>query len=205
MKMSKKKDPKTIEVEVSDKDDKEKKVAEVFTNPNVLAASTIKGRYTNLEVVNVNKLIPELEMQAREVKSGNMDRMEGMLVAQAHSLDCLFHELAARSRLNMNEYLDATHKFMNLALRAQGQCRSTIETLSEMKNPKPFIQHNKAQYQQVNNGNEPSRARESENISNELLEDKTHEQEWLDTGTPETTSGDDKELETVGAQHGRKD
>jgi len=107
--------------------------------------------------------------------------------------------------------MNAAEKYMRLALKAQGQCRATLETLAAIKNPQPYIQNNKAQYQQVNNGTAPSEgnnqtstrthahAEKNPENTNGLLEDKTHEQEWLDTGAPETASGNDKELETVGA------
>jgi hypothetical protein len=39
--------------------------------------------------------------------------------------------------LNMKQYLDATDKFMRLALKAQSQCRTTVEALGELKNPQP--------------------------------------------------------------------
>jgi len=52
-----------------------------------------------------------------------------------------------------------------------------------------------------------SRARENPKSTNGLLEleDKTHETEWLDTRTPETAGGNDKEMETVEVQHGTED
>ena len=61
-----------------------------------------------------------------------------MLAIQAHTLDTIFNELARRSSSNMTEgYGEAAERYMRLALKAQSQCRTTIETLSEMKNPTP--------------------------------------------------------------------
>ena len=37
--------------------------------------------------------------------------------------------------MNTGEYLDATDRYMRLALKAQAQCRATVETLAEIKNP----------------------------------------------------------------------
>jgi hypothetical protein len=58
-----------------------------------------------------------------------------VLVAQAASLNSIFTELARRAGLNMGEYIGATESYMRLALKAQAQCRATIETLAAMKNP----------------------------------------------------------------------
>jgi hypothetical protein len=70
---------------------------------------------------------------------------------------------------------------------------NTVETIAEIKNPRPYIQNNRAEYQQVNNGadsNSKTNTRtyahtEKSFSTNELLEDKTHEQEWMDTRTPQ--------------------
>src|SRR5260370_33541175 len=70
--------------------------------------------------------------------------------------------------------MEAAERYMRLALKAQSQCRATIETLAEMKNLKPV-----AFVHQANNANGPqqvsngpgrsagaSRAREPENLPN---------------------------------------
>jgi hypothetical protein len=80
--------------------------------------------------------------------------------------------------------------YMRLALKAQSQCRATIETIAEMKNPKPiaFVQQANIAHgpQQVNNtANKPIRAgarvRENEIPQNKLLEAQNGAR--MDTGT----------------------
>ena len=133
-----------------------------------------------------------------------------MLAIQAHTLDTMFNELARRSYANMGGgYLDAADRYMRLALRAQSQCRATIETLAEMKNPKPvaFVQQANIANgpQQVNNGPpaEASRARETENQPNKLLEQQRNE--WLDAGTAGATASGNQKVEALGALKGTKD
>ncbi len=200
--------PKTIElVAPEDTRGQEASLAKAYLRPTVLAATTIKSQYADNDQINVNALVDELGSQVDLIKAGNMGRAEAMLISQAHTLDALFAEMLSRARSNMGHYPDAVNKYMNLALRAQSQCRATLEGLAEIKNPRPYIQNNRAEYQQVNNGFTPSRAinditphaRENPKSTNELLEDKRNEQQWLDTGAPETAGENDKELETVGA------
>ena len=64
-------------------------------------------------------------------------------MAQAVALNTIFGELARRSALNMGEHLDASERYMRLALKAQGQCRATLQTLADIKNPRPvsFVNH----------------------------------------------------------------
>lgn len=205
--MTKKKDPaRTIEVEANNKAERQKRVAELFLKPTMGSASTIKDRYDKEDLMTIRELSKELDKQATKINEGDMTRAEDMLISHAHTLDSLFNEMVSRARLNMGEYMDAFYKYMNLAFKAQNQSRMTLSTLGEIKNPRPYIQNNRADYQQVNNGSTPSLARdENSKIDNELLEDKTDEQEWMDAGAPQTTSGNDKKLETVETQHRRKD
>ncbi len=107
-------------------------------------------------------------------------------------------------KLHEGGSLGVVKAFANIAFTAQRQCRTTAEALADIKNPKPYIQHNKAQYQQINNGASEPRAREEKSKqANELLEDKSDE--WMDTGAPETAGRNDKKMETVGEQHRAED
>ena len=198
-----------IPVKCADEKEKDKLIAKTYLRPSVVAAGAIKGQYHQDNQVTINALVGELSEQIDKVHQGDMKRVESMLVAQAHALNSLFGELVTRSRLNMGEYFNAADKYMRLALKAQGQCRTTLETLANIKNPQPYIQNNKAQYQQVNNGSlstggnydtstrTGAHARENSKTSNELLEDKSNENTWVDIGAQSLASGDDKELATV--------
>ena len=99
----------------------------------------------------------------------------------------------------MGEYLEAFEAYLKLALRAQSQCRATLETLAEIKHPRSvaFVeQANIAHgHQQVNNA--PTRADEIENSQSKLLEQTDGER--LDTGTTSTAGGADTPMEAVGA------
>ena len=143
----------------------------------------------------------------KAVNDRDLDRGEAMLTAQAHILDMLFHSLVNRARLNMGEYLKAAESYMRLALRAQSQCRSTWEAISEIQNPqiaRYVKQANVAHgHQQVNNA---SRTEKKENRPSKLLEDKEHEpDQWMDRGAPQEAVRVDQTLETVAKKHRPKD
>jgi hypothetical protein len=131
------------------------------------------------------------------------------LAIQAHTLDTIFNELARRSQANIGQYLDAADRYMRLALKAQSQCRATIETLAEIKNPKPvaFLQQANIANgpQQVNNAPTPatSRARESENQPNKLLEQQRND--WMDGETTGAAASGNTSVEAVAAVHGSQD
>jgi hypothetical protein len=58
------------------------------------------------------------------------------LAAQAITLDNMFTEFARRACLNMGEYVNATDTYARLALKAQSNCRATLEALAKFHQPR---------------------------------------------------------------------
>ena len=124
-------------------------------------------------------LAEKIREQADAMHSGDMKGIESMLFAQALTLQATFTALSRRAASNAGEYMGATDTYLRLALKAQGQCRATLETLANIKNPRPVAFVKQANIsngpQQVNNGTADTsgavvRAREeTENPQNELL------------------------------------
>jgi hypothetical protein len=97
------------------------------------------------------------------VNTGDFKGPEQLLVAQAAALNAMFGELSRRAMLaHQREFVDLTDRYLRLALKAQGQCRATIETVAAMKNgPTVFARQaniNNGGQQQVNNGAAPAAA-----------------------------------------------
>jgi len=109
--------------------------------------------------VSLSDAFAALKESLAPIKAGDLSGAETMLAAQAAALNAMFGELARRSALNMGEYLDASERYMRLALKAQGQCRATLETLAAIKNPPVVFARqaniNNGGLQQVNNGAQP--------------------------------------------------
>lgn len=125
--------------------------------------------------LNVGAVYDELERNSKAASNGDLSRPEAILSAQANVLDALFHSLMRRSQMNMGEYLGAAESYMRLALKAQSQCRATLETLAELRQPRAVAFVTQANIsngpQQVNNAPpSPSRVEEIENQPNKLLE-----------------------------------
>lgn len=193
-----------IREQMVDTPEYQKILADHYASPVVQAASTYGAFKHKEETFSFEGMKGALEAQNEALRSNDLTCVENMLLAQAHTLDMLFHKEARRA-INQ-DYINQFKIHMDMAFKAQRQCRATLEALAEIKNPRPYIQNNKAQYQQVNNGVAESRAREKNlKSANGLLEDKSNDGQWLDTGTPETAGGNDKELEAVGAKHRAKD
>nr|WP_314446340.1 hypothetical protein [uncultured Sphingomonas sp.] len=169
-----------------------KHLARVVTD-SIFANSVVMSTYgkpTFGGEVDLGELYETLTRRAAKVREGDLSSAENMLVAQAATLNLLFLDLTRRSSNNMGEYIDAAERYMRLALKAQAQCRATLEALAEIKKP-PVVFTRQANiaagHQQINNG-EGARARtrveKPEGSPNELLEAHHGASEWVERGAP---------------------
>ena len=172
----------------------EQALARTVTNPECLSASVLTI-CQNIQHTQINEMVAELKKQTAAVQNNDLSRVEGMLIAQAHTLDGLFARLTTNA-LTCGD-LDKLERYMKLALKAQSQARATLQTLGEIKAPKQvaFVQQaNIGSQVQVNNDSNPTRAhaRENQKTPNELLEVE-HEQR-LDTRATRSTGRADKTM-----------
>ena len=179
--------------------------ARTLTRPEIGAAAIMEK--WNPDTYDVNVLASELAAQVKAVNQGDMQRTEGILLSQAQALDAIFVNLMRRS-VNQSTM---THweAYMRMGMKAQSQCRATLQVLAEIKNPRPvaFVKQaniNNGGHQQVNNGlaadalPSPAPARENEIEQTKLLERVTDGRTYLDAGTTPTASRGNKALEPVG-------
>ena len=162
----------SVIVPMHNDEDPDEAVAKILTMPEVGAAGTIRGLN---DIHDVNALTKILSQQTADVVGGNMTRPESMLLSQAHTLDALFNSLVMKGlgQTHMPHY----ESFLRLAYKAQSQCRSTLQTLSDIKNPS-VVYAKQANItngnQQINNGVPAPRTQENIKYSNELLTEIPH-------------------------------
>jgi hypothetical protein len=147
---------------------------------------------------NFQSTMQVLEKTIAQIQSGDLSKIEEMYISQAVALEVMFTSLARRAKAQEKLLQYETH--MRFALKAQNQCRATLQALVQLKQPSntTFVkQANIAQgHQQVNNLPE-------KNITpqNELLKGSYAQ---LDTGTTTTPKGIDTTLEALGKINGCK-
>ena len=201
----------TLDLSKPDTDSPERRLAREMLRPTVSAAITVYAFNKGSGDLPLTELVHELAHQVHECANGKLERGEAMLVAQMHSLDTLFNALVQRGIKNAEGgYTQAAETYLRLGLKAQAQGRAAIETLANIKNPRPvaYVQQANIAHgpQQVNNGPQPAEARptrETQNPPNKLLEQQRNES--LDARPTEATIGTDSGLEAVGAVHRTKD
>lgn len=190
-----KSDPRTIPVITKPDEAAESAIARAFVRPTIQAAVSIFD-INKCRETSVAELHNELTAQAQQIHGGDMKQAETMLIAQAHTLDALFNSLT-RSAI-VSDTLNQYDTKFRLALRAQAQCRATLETLSAIKNP-PVIFAKQANItsgpQQVNNGTH-TRTGENENEPNKQLQHNPGER--LDFRAQGATGSVNPNVEAVG-------
>lgn len=188
-----------------------RRFAQLYTSPELAAYRVLSATDTKVgldEAVDVPTMIDQLSEQASAIGSGDLTRVEAMLIGQATALQTLFAQLSERAF--SAEYMPSLETFLKLALRAQSQCRATLETLAAIKSP-PMLIAKQANLttgpQQINNHGTMLGARATKKSGkqrNELLEKGDGKR--LDAGAARTTSGVDSHMATlgagVGADHG---
>lgn len=182
--------------------------------PNLNATATINSFLSLGANTDLPSMLDELDAQTGSVWAGNLGRPEEMLTAQAHTLDAVFNALAQKASTAMKSgHLPSMEGYLRMALKAQSQCRTTLEALAEIKAPKSttFVkQANIAQNQQVNNGPTVNGAaghtrtheKEINTSSNKLISGATDA--TLDTRGARTASGSDSEIQAVATFHRSK-
>lgn len=178
--------------------------------PALRSAFTAADYCSHFGKMDTSEAVCELRRQTKAIREGDTTSIETTLAAQANALDAIFAHMARRASVNAGEYLGAMETYLKLALRAQSQCRATLETLATIKNP-PVVFAKQANiahgHQQVNNGEGVplARAGETANPQTELLEPPYAKPEWMDAGTTRAATPSNPPLEAVAAIDRSKD
>jgi hypothetical protein len=145
-----------IDVECASDSDSEfaARTAELFINPAIAATRVIcasEDKAGLAELLDVPSLIHAMENLLSEQKNAGQDKLENILLAQATALQALFVRLTERA---MNDTrINYAQTWLKLALRAQAQSKSCLETLLHMRRAPAIYaaQANLASLQQFNN------------------------------------------------------
>lgn len=155
----------------------------------------------------LTECVDALRETVGKVRGGDLGYAETLLVGQAAALNSLFVNMVGSAGLTRGINPQAFERYMRLALKAQSQCRCTLETLAEIKNPRQvaFVrQANIANgHQQINNGEtiypDPAGG-ETAFPQNKLLEAATYGN-GLDTRAAGQAIRSNPPLEAVGTVH----
>jgi hypothetical protein len=129
-----------LQVEQSPEETGAEAMARTLLQPALKNAAAASG-FTNkllgdIEAPGISDYANDVQRVARMASEGDLTMASRILAAQAVALDSMFAELARRSALNMGEYPEAADRYGRLALRAQSNCRTTLEALAKLHQPR---------------------------------------------------------------------
>lgn len=202
--------PEVVNVTVPDSSwTRDRLIAKLAVDGTMANATTIQTyAYGQMgEHGSMSQTIDSLQDKIKASKEGSTAVADEHLVGQATALNAVFNECFRRAALNMGEYPEAMERYMRLGLKAQSQCRATLESLARIKNPPnvAFVRQANIAHgpQQVNNGHQASEAErdsartgESKNEPIELLENSHGE--WVDSEATGRAGKGDPAMAAVG-------
>jgi len=104
---------------------------------NAAASAGFLGKMLGgVEMPGVTDYADDLIVKADKAASGDLAMASRMLATQAVTLDAMFAELARRCAMNMGHYINAAERYGRLALKAQSNCRATLEALAKLHQPR---------------------------------------------------------------------
>lgn len=100
------------------------------------SAGFIDKMLGGIEKPGVTDYADNLIAKAEKAALGDLAMASRMLATQAVTLDAMFAELARRCAMNMGDYINASERYGRLALKAQSNCRATLEALAKLHQPR---------------------------------------------------------------------
>ncbi len=135
--------PTPLVVEAQPNETARQAVARKFTGPftrHGLITSEACSRLVNSFDGNMKPGLVDfayaIKERADKAATGDLATSSAVLMAQALSLDGIFTEYARIALVNVTSHMDASERYMRLALKAQANSRATIEALAKLHQPR---------------------------------------------------------------------
>lgn len=125
---------------LKDETESQSKARALFEPParHGLTAALFTGKMmgASVEMPGINETAGYVQGEGSKAVAGDLAIASRLLSAQAITLDNMFTEFARRAGMNMAEYIQAAESYARLAMKAQGNCRATLETLAKLHQPR---------------------------------------------------------------------
>lgn len=83
--------------------------------------------------VGVFDVAEALRVMCDKARNGSEDLTADILLSQAVTLDATFTDMLRRASRNFGEYPEAAERYMRMAMKAQSNCRVTLEALTKVQ------------------------------------------------------------------------
>lgn len=105
---------------------------------HAVTASSFAGKVlgSSIEHPGLMDYVDHVLKVGGKAEAGDLAIASRLLASQAITLDAMFTELARRAAFNMGDYINASERYGRLALKAQSNCRATLEALAKLHQPR---------------------------------------------------------------------
>ena len=107
-----------------------------FRNAAAASGFTAKMLGDKIERPGLADYAHHFQLTSEKAAEGDLAMASHILAAHAMTLDSMFTELARRAAMNMGDYINAAERYGRLALKAQSNCRATLEALAKLHQPR---------------------------------------------------------------------
>lgn len=114
-----------------------REIAEQSIDPCVTSAAVVAAFWQGVEALDPQCGYEAMLDRVQEVRKGARRGAEATLAGQAAALHAIFVHMARRGQAWLDQPGKAGERYLRLALRAQAQCRATLNALAEMAEPQP--------------------------------------------------------------------
>lgn len=105
---------------------------------HALSASTFasKALGNKIEGPGIMDFVNHVHKVTKNAEAGDLAIVSRLLVSQALTLDAMFTELVRCAGLNLSSHIVAAESFGRMAIKAQTNCRATLEALAKLHQPR---------------------------------------------------------------------
>ena len=112
-----------------------RRLTEVAMRPmirNGFIVGKLGGQHFSGEQPNLTDTAEIMAEACKKVRADDLSDQRDILTSQAMALDAVFTIMVLRAENNVKDHFSAAERFMRLGLKAQAQCRTTIEALDRL-------------------------------------------------------------------------
>jgi hypothetical protein len=103
-----------------------------------LAYQFSQSLFTN-QPPEIGDVADEASRLIEKATAGDLQVVSQTLTAQAMALDAIFADCATNALANRGKYPDAFQRYMTMAFKAQSNCRTTLEALAKLHQPREQV------------------------------------------------------------------
>jgi len=125
----------TLKIQAQKGKSESRQKTEVIMRPmirNGYIVGSLGGKHFGTEQPDLTDTVDIMAEACKKVRANDLSDQRDILTSQAMALDAIFTVMIMRSENNLKDYFDASQRFMRMALKAQAQCRTTIEALDRL-------------------------------------------------------------------------